>query len=91
MQRDAGSGAWSADIDGDLSGSYYTYLVDVAVPGVGLVRNRVTDPYAISLTTNSTRAYIADLDAPACLAPNLLEASPIARDRQNSCSLARER
>ncbi|MBP6626718.1 MAG: DUF3372 domain-containing protein, partial [Arenimonas sp.] len=43
---------------------YYTYLVDVFVPGLGQVRNRVTDPYAISLSANSARAYIGDLDDP---------------------------
>ncbi|MBP6439580.1 MAG: DUF3372 domain-containing protein, partial [Thermomonas sp.] len=50
------------------SGNYYTYLVEVHVPGVGVVRNRVTDPYATSLTTQSRRAWIGDLGA-ASLAP----------------------
>ena len=43
-------------VNGDLSGSYYTYLVDVYVPGVGMVRNRVNDPYAVSLNSDSRRA-----------------------------------
>jgi pullulanase/glycogen debranching enzyme len=64
MQRDARSGVWSATVPRDLSGRYYAYLVDVHVDGVGLVRNRVTDPYAISLTTDSRRGYIGDLNAP---------------------------
>jgi pullulanase-type alpha-1,6-glucosidase len=64
MSFDAASGIWSLRTPGDLSGQYYTYLVDVIVPGVGLVRNRVTDPYSVSLTTDSTRSYIADLNAP---------------------------
>jgi pullulanase-type alpha-1,6-glucosidase len=64
MQRDDASGVWSAALDRDLSGRYYTYLVDVHVDGVGVVRNRVTDPYAVSLTTDSRRAYVADLQAP---------------------------
>jgi pullulanase/glycogen debranching enzyme len=68
LERDAITGTWSARKDGDLSGSYYTYLVEVYVPGTGVVRNRVTDPYAVSLTTDSRRTYIADLDA-ARLAP----------------------
>jgi pullulanase len=63
MQRDDDSGVWHAAVDGALPGRYYTYLVDVYVPGTGLVRNRVTDPYALGLTTNSTRAWVADLDA----------------------------
>ncbi len=69
MQRDARSGRWSATVAGDLSGRSYRYLVDVFVPGVGLVRNRVTDPYAISLNTDSQRSVIADLAAPALKPP----------------------
>jgi pullulanase len=64
MQRDEATGAWSATWPRDGRGFYYRYLVDVFVPGTGWVRNRVTDPYAVSLTTDSTRAYIADLADP---------------------------
>jgi len=64
MQRDPASGVWTHTQASDLSGRYYTYLVDAFVRGQGLVRNRVTDPYALSLTTNSTRALVVDLDAP---------------------------
>lgn len=63
MRRDDATGIWSADIDGKLSGHYYQYLVDVVAPGAGLVRNLVTDPYSVSLTTDSKRSYIADLNA----------------------------
>ncbi len=62
MRRDDVSGTWSLAIPGDLRGHYYTYLVEVFVPGIGFVRNRVTDPYSISLSSNSTRSLIADLD-----------------------------
>lgn len=68
LRRQDATGAWNARIPGDLRGGYYTYLVDVVVPGIGLVRNRVTDPYSISLTTDSKRSYIADLEDP-MLAP----------------------
>jgi pullulanase len=61
LQRDALTGVWSSQLRGDLSGQYYTFLVDVHVDDVGVVRNRVTDPYAVSLTTDSRRGYIADL------------------------------
>ena len=64
MQADPATGVWSATLDGDLPGRYYSYLVDVHVDGVGVVRNRVTDPYAVSLTTDSRRAYVADLRSP---------------------------
>jgi hypothetical protein len=41
--------AWRRQLPGhDRRGGYYTYLVDVFVPGTGIVRNRVTDPYSPS-------------------------------------------
>ncbi len=64
MQRDDATGLWQLEIGRDHSGHYYNFLVDVFVPGLGVVRNRVTDPYSISLTTDSRRSYIADLDSP---------------------------
>ena len=64
MKLDDKTGAWSASLPRDLSGSYYKYAVDVVVPGAGVVRNLVTDPYSISLNADSKRSYIADLDAP---------------------------
>ena len=68
MRQDA-TGAWNAKAPADLSGKYYTYLVDVAVDGAGIVRNLVTDPYSVSLTTDSKRSYIADLASPALKPP----------------------
>lgn len=64
MQWNNADGIWSVGQGTDLSGGYYKYLVDVFVPGVGVVRNRVTDPYSISLSTDSKRSYIADLNHP---------------------------
>lgn len=64
MQRDAATGTWAAQVPGNLSGGYYAYAVDVVAPGHGLVRNRVTDPYAATLGADSRRAMVADLDAP---------------------------
>ena len=63
MQWNASSGIWSTTQAADMSGQYYKYIVDVFVPNVGMVRNSVTDPYSISLTTNSKRSYIARLDS----------------------------
>jgi pullulanase len=42
---------------------YYQFLVDVYVPNVGMVRNRVSDPYSITLNANGVRSQIADLNA----------------------------
>ncbi|MFN4289364.1 MAG: alpha-1,6-glucosidase domain-containing protein [Permianibacter sp.] len=64
LQQDRDTGVWQLQRSGDLSGRYYTYLVDVTVPGVGIVRNKVTDPYSLSLSADSARSYIADLDSP---------------------------
>jgi len=64
LQLDARTGAWSASLPRDLSGTYYRYVVDVVVNGAGLVRNLVTDPYSVSLNADSKRSYVADLDAP---------------------------
>jgi pullulanase/glycogen debranching enzyme len=61
MEADARTGAWRATLPGDLTGKYYKYAVDVPVDA-GIVRNLVTDPYSISLTTDSKRSYIARLD-----------------------------
>ncbi|MES3025276.1 MAG: alpha-1,6-glucosidase domain-containing protein [Pseudomonadota bacterium] len=68
MLRDAASGAWRASGPGALRGKYYAYVVDVFVPGAGMVRNLVTDPYSVSVSTDSKRSYIADL-AQAALKP----------------------
>lgn len=76
LRRNPLTGVWSGASGADLTGRYYTYLVDVFVPGVGVVRNRVTDPYAVSLTTDSKRAYIADLGSPK-LKPAGWDQSPV--------------
>lgn len=64
MRRDAATGIWRAHLDAADYGAGYLYLVDVFVPGVGMVRNRVTDPYAIALTANSRRSVLLSLDDP---------------------------
>ncbi len=65
LQRDHASGSWQLTVPRRLTQHYYTYLVDVFVPGVGLVRNRVTDPYSLSLNIDSQRTAIVSLDDPA--------------------------
>ena len=62
MTLDERTGVWTLQEAASHAGQYYNYLVDVFVPGVGLVRNRVTDPYSVSLTTDSRRSLVADLD-----------------------------
>ncbi|PUE46833.1 alpha-1,6-glucosidase [Limnohabitans sp. 2KL-1] len=65
LQRDAASGVWSGTLPASATGAYYQYAVTVHVPGVGRVRNRVTDPYAVSLNANSKRSQLLDLNDPA--------------------------
>lgn len=61
MRPEPASGSWVAELAADAHGQAYTYLVDVMVPGRGLVRQRVTDPYALALTPDSRRSQVADL------------------------------
>jgi pullulanase len=65
MKENASTGVWElASNDANLRRRYYKYVIDVFVAGVGFVRNRVTDPYSISLSADSQRSYIAALDDP---------------------------
>jgi pullulanase len=82
LLRDDATGIWSgqlaqpgSDPGQALAGRYYLYLVDVYVPGIGIVRNRVTDPYSVALSADSTRSWFADLDDPA-LKPAGWDAAP---------------
>ena len=61
-RRDDATGVWTLDLPGEMHGQRYAYLVDVFVPGVGIVRNRVTDPYSVGLTADSKRSVVLDLD-----------------------------
>ncbi len=62
MQRGDTSGTWSHRVNAIRGDTYYTYLVDVWVNGVGVVRNRVTDPYSQSLSADSKRSLAIDLN-----------------------------
>jgi len=69
MARAATSGVWSVSGTPGWRGQYYLFQVEVYAPSTGQVEtNLVTDPYSVSLATNSTRSQIIDLDDPA-LAP----------------------
>jgi pullulanase/glycogen debranching enzyme len=82
MHFDQATGAWNAAVPGDITGKYYTYAVDVPVNGAGIVRNLVTDPYSISLGTDSKRSYIARLDSPR-LKPAGWDAAPTPQTVKN--------
>jgi hypothetical protein len=56
MNRDAATGVWSVTGSSDWMGKFYLYEVTVYAPSTGQVEvNQVTDPYSVSLSTNSTR------------------------------------
>lgn len=61
-RREDATGVWTLDLPGAMHGQRYAYLVDVFVAGVGIVRNRVTDPYSVGLTADSKRSVVLDLD-----------------------------
>jgi pullulanase len=66
MTFDAASGVWSVTGAPDWAGQYYLYEVEVYVPHAGhVVTNLVTDPYSFSLSMNSRRSQIVDLNDPA--------------------------
>ena len=51
-------GTWTAAVDGDLNGVYYTYLVSVNGKDV-----EVCDPYAVAAGVNGHRAMVCDLSS----------------------------
>lgn len=64
LNRDEASGVWRTDQALAKQGHYYRYALEVFVPAVGWVINQVNDPYAVSLSANSLRSYVGDLNAP---------------------------
>ena len=76
MVMDPATGVWSATRSGDLTGKSYRYGVEVFARGVGVVRNLVTDPYSVSLSTDSRRSWIGSL-ASAATKPAGWDASAI--------------
>jgi pullulanase-type alpha-1,6-glucosidase len=64
MHWDANSGVWSVVGESIWLDKFYLFEVEVYFPATGRIeRNLVTDPYSISLSTNSQRSQIVDLKA----------------------------
>ena len=75
--QQAPDGTWAATGHAGWRDARYQYAVTVFAPSFGrVVENRVTDPYSIGLTLNSTHSLVLDLDDPA-LCPQLWEDTPI--------------
>jgi pullulanase-type alpha-1,6-glucosidase len=65
MTYEPNSGVWSVTGDASWMGKYYLYEVEVYVHSSGQIEhNMVTDPYAVSLSMNSTSSQIDDLADP---------------------------
>ena len=63
MVEDPLTGIWTTTGRGDWDRKYYVFEVEVFVPDTGRVETNVTtDPYALSLSANSTRSQIVNLD-----------------------------
>lgn len=65
MSFDPNTGVWEVRGIPDWTLKYYLYEVEVFARSTGRIeRNLVTDPYSISLSTNSQRSQIVNLDDP---------------------------
>jgi len=70
MHLDPATGVWSLVGESAWRGKFYLYEVEVYTRATGRVeRNLVTDPYSLSLSTNSTRSQLVDLADPALRPP----------------------
>ena len=75
-------GTWTVSGPRSWHGAQYLYDVRVWSPAASaVVRNRVTDPYSVGLTTNSTRSLMIDLSDPMLAPPgwSSLRPPPIAQ------------
>jgi pullulanase len=74
MTVDPASGVWSITGSPTWYGKYYRYGVEVYIPSNRKVEhNLVTDPYSVSLYTNSRYSQIVDLADPALQPPGWAE------------------
>ncbi|HMA36047.1 MAG TPA: pullulanase-type alpha-1,6-glucosidase, partial [Chloroflexia bacterium] len=65
LTADPATGVWSVTGSPDWTGKFYLYDVTVFARAAGkVVHNLVTDPYSVSLATNSLRSQIVDLADP---------------------------
>lgn len=68
MEFDRATGVWSVVGEADWVGKYYVYDIRVYAPSIQqIVNNLVTDPYSVSLSMNSTRSQIIDLNDPSTM------------------------
>ena len=81
MVFDAATGVWSASVASGWYGKFYTYAVRVFTRSTNrLETNIVTDPYSVSLSSNSRRSQLLNLEDPALMPTGwrTLEKPPLA-------------
>ncbi len=74
MERDDATGVWS--VAGEAAWAYQYYLFEVTVYApttLAIEVNEVTDPYSVSLSNNSQRSQIVDLNDPALMPAGWLD------------------
>ncbi|MBG0563623.1 pullulanase-type alpha-1,6-glucosidase [Actinoplanes aureus] len=70
MDRDPVTGVWSVTAKRKWLGRYYRFQVEVWHPAAQrVVTTSVTDPYSVSLATDSTHSQLVDLADPALCPP----------------------
>lgn len=84
---DVRQGLWHTQLATSSETPFVLYLVDVIVPGLGLVRHRVTDPYSLSLNTQSRRTAVLDLSSPDLL-PQGWKSMPPARKLRTATDMS---
>jgi pullulanase-type alpha-1,6-glucosidase len=62
MTWEESTGVWSATGEASWKNKFYLYEVEVFFRGSGVVTNRVTDPYSLSLSLNSKFSQLVDLN-----------------------------
>lgn len=63
LTLDPSTGVWSVTGEANWAGRFYLYEVEVYAPSTNKIEvNQVTDPYSVSLSLNSTRSQIVDLN-----------------------------
>jgi len=73
MTNDPATGVWSITGDASWNGQYYLYEVQVFSNSVRrVVTNLVTDPYSVSLSINSARSQIVDVNDTTLMPPEWL-------------------
>ncbi|GAD90134.1 pullulanase [Vibrio halioticoli NBRC 102217] len=70
MSENTHNGVWESDSISDVVGKYYRYEITVYHPTTKQIETvMVTDPYSLSLSTNSTYSQVVDLENDASLKP----------------------